>query len=140
MSNLTRREPLYLDPFESLFKGFMVKPFQMETTTPQIKMEVKENEKSYTVHAEIPGVGKDHIHVDIDQNRVSISAEVKKEAEEKNGDVVLRSERYYGTVARTFSLESEIDEAAASAKYADGVLELTLPKRVTVAARRLSIA
>jgi HSP20 family protein len=140
MSNLTRRDPLYLDPFESLFKGFMVKPFQMETTTPQIKMDVKENEKAYTVYAEIPGVEKDNIHVDIDQNRVSISAEVKKESEEKKGDVVLRSERYYGTVARSFTLENEIDEAAATARYTDGVLELTLPKRVTVAARRLSIS
>ncbi|CAG0124914.1 partial 18 kDa heat shock protein, partial [Rhodocyclaceae bacterium] len=129
MFNLTRREQANLDPFDNLFRGFMVKPFQMEASAPQIKMDVKEDDKAYTVHAEIPGVTKDNIHVAIDKNRISIGAEIKKESEEKRGETVLRSERYFGSASRSFTLENEIDETTAKAKYVDGVLELTLPKK-----------
>lgn len=140
MFNLTRRDPASPDPFDDFFRGYMVKPFQIEASAPQIKMDVKEDGRAYTVHAEIPGVKKEDIHVDIDKNRVSISAETRKETEERKGEAVLRSERYYGTVSRSFLLESEIDEATASARYADGVLELSLPKKTAVASRRLTIS
>lgn len=140
MFNLSRREQTSLDPFENLFRGFMVRPLQMETPTPQIKIDVKEDEKAYTVDAEMPGVPKDNIHVAIDKNRVSISAEIKKESEEKKGATVLRSERYFGSVSRFFTLENEIDETTANAKYVDGVLELTLPKKAAATARRLTIS
>ena len=140
MFNLTRKDPSGMDPFDDFFRGYMVKPFQLEANAPQIKMDVKEDEKAYTVHAEIPGVKKGDIHVDIDKNRVSISAEAKRESEEKKGEVVLRSERYYGAVSRSFTLENEIDEATAVAKYADGVLELTLPKKTASVSRRLAVS
>jgi len=52
---------------------------------------------------------------------------------------LLRSERYYGSVSRAFSLGQEVDESAAQAKYKGGVLELTLPKKVTVTAKKLVI-
>jgi HSP20 family protein len=102
-------------------------------------MDVKEDDKNYTVNAEIPGVKKDDIHVTIDGNQVSISAEVKCLKEEKKDDKLLRSERYYGKVFRSFGLEWDVDEASAQAKYADGVLELTLPKRSSVKAKQLTI-
>jgi len=140
MFNLSRREQTSPDPFENLFRGFMVRPFQLETPAPQIKIDVKEDAKAYTVDAEIPGVTKDNIHVAIDKNRVSISAEIKKESEEKKGATVLRSERYFGSVSRSFTLENEIDETTANAKYVDGVLELTLPKKAAATARRLTIS
>ncbi len=140
MFSLTRRDQASPDLFDDFFRGYMVKPFQIEASAPQIKMDVKEGEKAYTVHAEIPGVKKEDIHVDIDKNRVSVSAEVKKDTEEKKGDVVLRSERYYGAVSRVFTLGEEIDESTACAKYTDGVLELTLPKKTAAASRRLTIS
>ena len=95
--------------------------------------------EAYTVHAEIPGVKKDDIHVNIDGNQVAISAEVKNEKEVKDGEKLLRSERYYGSVSRAFSLEQDVDESAAQAKYNEGVLELTLPKKKTASARKLVI-
>lgn len=140
MFNLARREQTNADPFEDLFRGFMVRPFQLEAQAPQIKIDVKEGERAYTVEAEIPGVPKDNIHVSIEKNRVSISAEVQKKVEEKKGETVLRSERYVGSLARSFVLESEIDETAANAKYVDGVLELTLPKKAASTARKLAIS
>ena len=149
MANITRFDPLNelarLDPFndiDNLFKGFMVRPlFQGSTATaPQLKLEVSEDDKSYTIKAEIPGVKKEDIRISVDGNLVSISAEVKKESEQKEGKKLIHSERYYGQVTRSFTLDSEVDEAAAQAKYADGVLEAVLPKKQQTPAKRITIA
>jgi HSP20 family protein len=61
------------------------------------------------------------------------------EKEEKKGEKVLRSERYVGKVARSFTLAHDVDEAHAQAKYSDGVLELTLPKKAVTSAKKLAI-
>lgn len=146
MANLTRHDPSSLarfDPFgdiDDLFRGFFVRPALLEGQPQmQIKMDLKEDDKAYTVHADIPGVKKEDIQVSIDGNRVSISAESKMEKEEKEGEKVLRSERYCGKVARSFTLLHDVDEAQAQAKYSDGVLELTLPKKAGTATRKLEI-
>ena len=140
MANLTRYSPVD-DAFDDLFRGFFMRPVRMEGAPDmQIKMDVKEDDKGYTVHAEIPGVKKDDIHVNIDGNQVSISAEVKSEKEVKEGEKVLRSERYYGNVSRAFTLGQDVDEASAQAKYSDGVLELILPKKAAAKAKRLTIS
>ena len=89
---------------------------------PEIKMDVSEDEKGYRVKAEIPGVKKEDIKVSIDGNQVSIGAEVKKETEEKKGETVIRSERYYGNQFRAFTLPQDIDQSKAEAKYEDGLL------------------
>jgi HSP20 family protein len=139
MANLIRFNPRD-DVFDDLFRGFFMRPVRLEGGPDvQIKMDVKEDDKAYTVNAEIPGVKKEDIHVSIDGNQVSISAEVKNEKEVKDGEKVLRSERYYGKVARTFTLGSDVDEAAAQAKYDNGVLVLTLPKKAISQAKRLEI-
>jgi HSP20 family protein len=106
---------------------------------PEIKMDVSEDDKAFRVKAEIPGVKKEDIKVSIDGNQVSISAEVKKEKEEKKGETVLRSERYYGSQYRGFTLHHDIDEGKAQAKYEDGILELVLPKREPTSAKRLQV-
>ncbi|MDO8890882.1 MAG: Hsp20/alpha crystallin family protein [Sulfurimicrobium sp.] len=146
MADIIRKDPFSLtraDPFadlDDLFKGFFVRPMAFEGQAQmQIKMDVKEDDKAYTVHADIPGVKKEDIHVSIDGSQVSISAEVKKQKEEKEGEKVLRSERYYGKVARSFTLGHDVDENLAEAKYADGVLELSLPKKVANTSRKLTI-
>ncbi len=139
MANISRYEPYEVsDPLDNLFRGFF-RPVQMDKEMPQMRMDVKEDEKSYAVHADMPGVAKDDIHVTIDGNAVSISAEVKKNTEQKEGEKVLRRERYFGRVSRSFALEHEVDEATASARYQDGVLELVLPKKTAISAKRLNI-
>ena len=139
MSNITRHDPL-----DELFRGFFVRPMDLHAgnvpaTTPSIRMDVKEQENAYMVHAELPGVKKEDIHVTVDGNQVSISAEIKQESEEREGERVLRSERYFGKVSRSFQLAQDIDDAQAVAKFNDGVLELTLPKRAATSSKRLSI-
>ncbi|MFN4324840.1 MAG: Hsp20/alpha crystallin family protein [Azonexus sp.] len=138
MANITR-----IDPFDDLFRGFFVRPVDFNSVpapTPSIKMDVQEQGDSYLVHAELPGVKKEDIHVVVEGNLVSISAEVKQEKETKEGDRVLRSERYFGKVSRSFQLEQDLDDTKATAKFTDGVLELTLPKRVASPSKRLTIS
>ena len=146
MFNITRHDPFSLsrtDPFtdiDELLKGFFVRPVTYEGHPPmQIKMDVKENDNVYIVHADLPDVKKDDIHVSIEGNQVSISAEARQEKEEKEGDKVVRTERYRGTVARRFTLAQDVDESTAEAKYSDGVLELTLPKKASNMGKVLSV-
>ena len=141
MANITRFSPAS-DALDDLFRGFFMHPVRFEGQPEmdmQIKMDVKEDDKAYKVHAEIPGVKKEDIHVDIDGKNVSISAEVKNEKEVKDGEKLLRSERYYGRVSRSFVLAQDVDDGASQAKYKDGVLELTLPKRKATSAKKLVI-
>lgn len=139
MSNISRYDPYEMtEPFDNLFRGFL-RPVQMEKDLPHIRIDVKEDEKAYVVHANIPGVAKDDIHVTMEGNTVSISAEVKKNSELKEGEKILRSERFVGRASRSFMLEHEIDETAAVAKYENGVLELTLPKKAVSLSKRLVI-
>jgi HSP20 family protein len=135
-----RRVDLRNEAFNDLLRGFFVRPMALDADqTAQFKMDVKEDEKAYTVHAELPGVKKEDIEVNIDGSQVAVSAEVKGETEPKDAERVLRRERFYGKVARTFDLGQALDEAAAQAKFADGVLELTLPKKAVASAKRLSV-
>lgn len=133
------------DPFgdlDDMFKGFWMRPVRFDVDMPQqlqIKLDVKSSDGAYTVAAELPGVKKEDIKIDIDGNRVTISAEVKKESEEKKGEEVIRSERYYGAISRTFTLDADIDEAKADAKYSDGVLKLTLPKKAAASRKRVTV-
>ncbi len=143
MSNIVQRDPFAIDDMlDDLFKGYFVRPMRMsgeQSEMQMIKMDVKEGDKDYTVHADLPGVSKDDIHVTIEGNSVAISAEVKKATEQKEGDKVLRKERYYGKVYRSFALGQEVDESSARAKFDNGVLELILPKKTVSAARKLAI-
>ena len=140
MNELRLNDLFDLDPFEHSFRSLM-RPWRFEASerAPQIKIDLTEHEESYMVKAEIPGVKKEDIKVRIDGNQVTISAEVKKEKEERKGSRLLRSERQYGFASRSFALASDVEDSKADAKYVDGVLELTLPKKPTSSGRQLSI-
>jgi HSP20 family protein len=142
MANLTRFSAVD-DPFDDFFRGFFVRPVNYEGGASggvaQFRVDVTENDNAYTLRAEIPGVKKDDIQITIDGDTVAIGAEVKNEKDVKNGDRVLRTERFYGKVYRAFTLGQSVDEAGAAAKYSDGVLELTLPKKAAVQAKRITI-
>ncbi|MBK5102896.1 MAG: Hsp20/alpha crystallin family protein [Burkholderiales bacterium] len=141
MANVSRYDP-FGDVFDDLLKGFFVRPMAYEgqpAAPGRIKIDVTERNGAYVVHAEIPGVKKEDIQVSIEGDQVSISAEARAEKEVKEDERVLHRERYYGKVARAFRLGTDIDQSAANAKYADGVLELTLPKKADAAGRQLTI-
>ena len=141
MVNITRFNPLE-DAFENLFRGVSVwlpNPEARASAPMQFRMDVTESEKEYLVLAELPGVSKEEISITISGNEVAVSAEVKREKDIKDGETVLRAERYYGKIQRAFTLGQEVDEATAQAKYNDGVLELKLPKKTVAAAKRLAV-
>jgi len=139
MANIARFDP-FSESIDDMFRR-VLRPvrWELDEQPLHIKLDVAENDKSYTVKAEVPGVKKEDINIQIDGNLVSISAESKREKDVKENGKVIRSERYYGSLSRSFTLASEVDQAGASAKYADGILELTLPKKATTAAKKLTV-
>ena len=140
MANIARYNPID-ELFNEFSKGFFVRPFAVpEGAEPKMKLDVKEDEKSYTVQADIPGVRKEDIQVDIEGDTISVRAEAKREKEEKQGEKVIYSERSYGMVSRSFQLPVEVDSQGVKAEYKDGVLNLTLPKKANGGGRRISIA
>jgi HSP20 family protein len=140
MNELRTKDPFALDPFEDAFRG-LLRPWRFEgiERAPQIRVDVHEDDGAYTIKADIPGVKKEDIDVRVDGNVVTVSAEVKRDSEEKKDGRVLRSERSVGYASRSFSLASDVDEAKADAKYTDGVLTLKLPKKAQASCKKLSI-
>ena len=142
MANITRFDP-FNDMVDDLFRGFFVRPVAYPGSgtfeTPRMKVEVTEKDGAYVVNADLPGVKKEDIHVAIDGAQLTLSAEVKREKEIAEGERLLHSERVYGRVSRSFALPQELDEAKAEAKFRDGVLELTLPKKAAAARRQIEI-
>jgi HSP20 family protein len=141
MSNLRLFEPAISDSFESMFKRFLAPTwFESDLSPLEMRVDVAEKNGFYTVHANLPGVKKEDINVRIDGNLVQIDAEVKKEKDMKeDGNKLLRSERYYGSMSRSFTVAQDVDDANAKAKYEDGVLTLELPKKTTSTSKQLMI-
>ena len=139
MANLTRLDP-FADSFDDLIRRvFRPVRWDADLQPLQIKVDVEENDKAYTVKAELPGIKKEDISIQIEGNQVSIAAEAKQEKDVKENGKVIRSERYYGSLYRSFSLAQDVDQGAASAKYTDGILQLTLPKKAGSATKKLTV-
>ena len=142
MSALTNRSYLLNDFFRDIAPAFYVRPLHGDPlpSPAQIKVDVKESKDAYTMHAEIPGVPKEDIHVSVDGNLVTLQAEVKQQDSTGDNENVLRSERYFGSVERSFQLPMDIDQTLAKAKFDNGVLTLTLPKKLAAnVAQKLTI-
>ena len=141
MSSITRYDP-FNELVDDLFKGFLVRPVSYEgrnEALPRMKVDVAEKNGAYKVSADLPGVKKDDIHVSIDGAQVTLAAEVKQEKEASQDERVLHAERTYGKVTRSFTLPQEIDEPKVEAKFRDGVLELTLPKKAAPQRKQITI-
>ena len=140
MANISRYDP-FNDLVDDLFKGFLVRPMYTEARDPlaRVKVDVAEKNGGYLVTAELPGVKKEDIQLTVDGAQVTLTAEVKREMDVAEGERVLHTERVYGKVSRSFTLPQEVDESAAEAKFHDGLLELTLPKKAAAARKQISI-
>lgn len=141
MSSLIPRGSLLDEFFRDAAPGFYVRPLHGDSlpSPAQIKIDVKESDSAYTVHADVPGVAKEDLHVTIEGQLLSLSAEIRQQDQATQEGKVLRSERYCGQVARSIQLPTEVDVSQARARYEDGVLTLTLPKRQTSSSQRLKI-
>ena len=133
--------PYSIDDFFPEFFRRLARPMEFPRDVPgDIRIEVTENDKDYQVRAEIPGAKKEDIRISVEGNAVSISAEVKKEREEKSkeGRTLVR-ESSYGAVSRVFTLGTDIDDKGVVAKLEDGILKLTLPKREGSRTRQIPV-
>ncbi|NBR18352.1 MAG: Hsp20/alpha crystallin family protein [Gammaproteobacteria bacterium] len=124
-----------MNDLEDVVRGFMRRPFIVDSQIPEIRMDVREDD----IQAEIPGAKKEDMKIDVDENYVSIAAQIGSQSERKNGGRWLCSERYAGSVSRGMSLAHEVDASKASASYENGILALTLPKKSRSAAHSISI-
>lgn len=142
MAQVTRFDPL-TDLVDDLFKGFFVRPvYQGENAqrgTLRMKLDVADSNGAYVVTAELPGVKKEDIQVTIDGAQVTLTAEARREREAAEGERVLHTERSYGKLARTLTLPQEIDQDKADAKFRDGLLELSLPKKADSARKQIQV-
>jgi HSP20 family protein len=102
------------------------------------RLNLSESDKAYEVEVEIPGISKENVKVAIDDRRVTIDAEEKRE-DVKEGENMIYAERLARKFSRTFSLPSAVDDASAQARVENGVLHLTLPKKDAASAKRLTI-
>ena len=124
-----------LTPFERRSRNFAKYFDQLEKNffgdnsraLSEIKTDIIDKGDHYLLQAELAGFNKEDIHVDIDDDRLMISAEHSEEKEEKNENYV-RKERSYGSFARNFDI-SGIRAEGIKASYQNGVLELELPKK-----------
>lgn len=141
MNSLMTRGSLFDDFFRDVSPGFYVRPLHGDPLPQpgQIRIDVKEGSHGYTIQAEMPGVRKEDIHVSIEGNTVLVRADVKQEDQQTQGDKVLRSERYFGSVSRGIQLPQEVDPTQAKAKFDNGVLTLTLPRKQGNASQKLRI-
>ena len=148
MTTLTRMNPFRtaaarFEPaaFDDLFRKFAMRTgFGDAEPAPEMKLDVSEEDKAFIVRAEIPGVKKDDIKVDVDGNLVSVRAEVRQEKEEKQDEKIVYSERSYGMASRSFTLPGEVDAGGAKAEYKDGLLSLTLPKKANGGGKRVPVS
>ncbi|SFI22751.1 Hsp20 family protein [Nitrosomonas sp. Nm34] len=106
---------------------------------PKMKADLTENVSAYTLYVDIPGVNKSNIKVQLDSSCVVINVERREKVGQKEGEKIISFERSQEPVSRTFKMDEEIDVNKAEARYEDGVLELTLPKKHVKAIKELEI-
>ena len=134
---VTRFDPL--TDFGDLFRGIGMRPLAREYERAlDMRMDVVEDDKTYKVTVDIPGVKKDHIDVSVEGNLITISAEVKQE-QSSDEQKALYSERFTGKAYRSFTLPFEVDSGKSEAHYDGGVLSLILPKKMNGESKRLPI-
>jgi HSP20 family protein len=141
MSSLIPRNGLFDDIFRDFLPGFSVRPLHGSPlpAPDKIRVDISENDNAYTVTAEVPGVAKEDIHVNIEGNVVTLRAEVRQHDRQEKDDALVHSERYYGAVSRSFQLPVDIDDSQSNARYENGVLTLTLNKKRGNGSRRLAV-
>jgi HSP20 family protein len=109
----------------------------IQTWDPEVEVFQKNNE--LTIRADLPGLKRDEISVELNDDAITIQGERKREREEER-EGFYRSERSYGSFCRVIPLPQGAIAEEAKANFRDGVLEITMPAAPTSKARRLEIA
>ncbi|MDX7697318.1 Hsp20/alpha crystallin family protein [Aeromonas dhakensis] len=140
MSLLPGRTSLFDDLFHDMASGFYIRPLHGDPLPSQIKLDLKESDGGYLLQAELPGVAKEDIHVDVHGKLVTLKAEIRQHDSQSQDERPLRSERYFGSVSRTVELPVEVTPEQVVARFDNGILTLQLPKQaMTPAPHRIPI-
>lgn len=126
------------EPFEAL-RRFNESFFDTNTEsvwTPRVN--ITENEKNYEISAELPGVDKDDVKVDLKDNKLTIKGEKKLESKDEKENYI-RVERNYGSFERSFYLNNDVDVTRLNASFKDGVLNILLPKKEEAQPKEINI-
>ncbi len=125
--------------FQEFFRGGTGEEagWGLRTWTPAV--DIYDTDDALVLKAELPGVSKDDVSIEIHNNTLILRGERKHEAEVKEGDYY-RAERAYGTFQRSFVLPTLVDQDEVQATYTDGVLELRLPKSEAAKPKRIAIS
>ncbi|HKR05488.1 MAG TPA: Hsp20/alpha crystallin family protein [Bacteroidia bacterium] len=121
----TERMPYFNEMFNDFFDGLLTSDFR-RTSTPAVN--IIENDDNFTLEIAAPGLAKEDFKINVDNDLLSISAEKKNEANEKNSRFT-RKEFSYVSFKRSFNLPEIVDAESIHAVYANGVMALTLPKK-----------
>ena len=114
-------------PFNQFFRGFPAMQEGDDFFAPRV--EVRDNDKSYVITAEMPGVDRDDLHVTLENGTLTIEGSTEDESREEKEGKVIRSERRYGKYSRSFQVGEGVTEADIEASFKDGVLKLEVPKK-----------
>ena len=126
--------------FDSHFIPSAVAASQTDTArVTAFAIDASETDQAFVLRADLPGFAKDDIAIEVVGKLVKISTSKTRTSEMKEGERLLRAERFSGEFSRQFKLTVDIDEQSVSATLADGVLELTLPKKARAGARKITI-
>ena len=109
------------------------------TTTWSPAVDIYETENEIMVHAELPGVDRKDIALNLEKNVLTLKGERRFEKETKQENYH-RIERAYGSFSRSFSIPATVDEEKIRAEYKDGILRISLPKKEQVKAKQIQIA
>jgi len=127
-------DPVF-DPFDRDFDEFFNRmwPARGAMIKAGFKLDVREKDNEYLVEADLPGIKKEEIHIDLDEGRLTISVEREEKTEEEKKDYVHR-ERRYSSMSRSIYLAGAKQEGI-TAKMENGVLDITIPKEAAPASK-----
>ena len=126
------------DPrFSARYADWPAPPTRSESWKPAV--DVHEEDEAFVLAVDLPGMGKDAVDINVEDQILSISGE-RKFDEKSEKDSYRRLERGYGKFTRSFSLPTNVDSAKVEAKFSNGVLTVTVPKSDAARSRRIEIA
>jgi HSP20 family protein len=138
MQNLASFQDEMNRMFNEFFRGGSGEEAGWGVRTWAPPVDIYETDDAVVLKAELPGVSKEDVSVEIHQNTLMLRGERKHEAEVKEENYH-RVERAYGTFQRSFVLPTLVDQEHVQATYKDGVLELRLPKSEAAKPKRIAI-
>ncbi len=124
--------------FDNIVNSFL-RPTVATTVNFQPSCDIKETRNHYLVSFDMPGVKKEDIKIEVENNQLVISGERQYEVKDQDGETTLRHERAYGKFERSFALPATVNSEKIEAHYENGVLNIAIPKAESAKARTIQV-